>query len=104
MAGNENENLDNDTEMTVDIFLEDGKVTCKIVTILTVGDNDYIVLCPEKNPHCEEGDVWIYRYSENPEDPNEEPVLDYIDDDEEYEAVEDAYYEYLDDLDFEDEE
>ncbi len=98
----QNDNIEKDEDMTVDIFLDEGKVTCKIVTILTVEEKDYIVLCPEKNPYCEEGDVWFYRYSENPDDPNEEPELEYIDSDEEYEMVEDAFEEYLDDLDFED--
>ena len=35
-----------------------------------------------------------------PFDPNEEPVLDYIDDDDEYEAVADAFDEYLDNCEF----
>ena len=100
MTDIKNDDFFDDKDMTVDIMLDCGTVTCKIVTILTVGEQDYIVLCPEKNPLCEEGDVWIYRYSENPDDPNEEPVLDYIEDDEEYEMAVDAYEEYLDDLDF----
>ena len=32
--------------------------------------------------------------------PNEEPVLEYIDDDEEYEIVSDAFDEYLDNVEF----
>ena len=47
-----------------------------------------------------DGEVWFYRYSENPSDPDEEPVLGYIDDDEEYEKVEDAFDEFLDNCDF----
>ena len=35
----------------------------------------------------EESEVWFYRYSENPEDPDEEPQMDYIEDDDEYEKV-----------------
>ena len=35
-----------------------------------------------------------------PDDPNEEPVLDYIDDDDEYEKVSDAFDEYLDNCEF----
>ncbi len=89
-------------EMTVDIEIDDGKVvTCAIVTILPVAEQDYIVLLPlEKQEDMDEGDVWIYRYSENPDDPNEEPVIDYIDDDEEYERVEEAFDEYLDAQEF----
>lgn len=44
--------------------------------------------------------VWFYRYYENENDPNEEPVLEYIEDDEEYEIVADAFDEYLDNVEF----
>ena len=76
----------NDEEMTVTLDLEDGSsVECAIVTILTVNNQDYIVLLPlDENGENEDGEVWFYRYSENEDDPNEEPVLDYIDDDDEY--------------------
>jgi len=88
-------------DMSVDITLEDGTVVnCGIETILTVGDKDYIALLP-KLPEDEDV-VWFYEYSENPDDPNEEPVLTYIADDEEYEAVCDAYDEFLDNCDFDD--
>ena len=47
-----------------------------------------------------DGEVWFYGYSENPDDPNEEPELIYIEDDEEYEKVTDAFDEYLDNSEF----
>lgn len=89
-------------EMTVDLDLEDGTtVSCAIVTILTVSNQDYIVLLPlDKSGNNVDGEVWFYRYSENEKDPNEEPVLEYIEDDEEYEAVEEAFDEYLDSVEF----
>lgn len=92
----------NDEEMTVTLDLEDGSsVECAIVTILTVNNQDYIVLLPlDENGENEDGEVWFYRYSENENDPNEEPVLDYIDDDDEYEAVADAFDEFLDNQEF----
>lgn len=92
----------NDEEMTVTLDLEDGSsVECAIVTILTVNNQDYIVLLPlDENGENEDGEVWFYRYSENEDDPNEEPVLDYIDDDDEYEAVADALDEFLDTQEF----
>ena len=92
----------NDEEMTVTLDLEDGSsVECAIVTILTVNNQDYIVLLPlDENGENEDGEVWFYRYSENKNDPNEEPVLDYIDDDNEYEAVADAFDEFLDTQEF----
>ncbi len=92
----------NDEEMTVTLDLEDGSsVECAIVTILTVNNQDYIVLLPlDENGENEDGEVWFYRYSENENDPNEEPALDYIDDDDEYEAVADAFDEFLDTQEF----
>ena len=89
-------------EMTVDLELEDGTtVSCAIVTILTVSDQDYIVLLSlNEEGENEDGEVWFYRYRENEEDPNEEPELGYIDDDDEYEAVADAFDEYLDSAEF----
>lgn len=89
-------------EMTVELELEDGsEVNCAIVTILTVEGKDYIVLLPlNEDGENEDGEVWFYGYSENPDDPNEEPELSYIDDDEIYEKVADAFDEYLDNCEF----
>ncbi len=92
-----------DINMTVEIELEDGaKVTCAIITILTVGKKDYIVLLPlDDEGQSTEGEVWFYGYKEDENDPNVEPELFYIDDDEEYEAVADAFDEYLDNEEYE---
>ena len=76
-----------DINMTVDIELNDGtKVTCAIVTILTVNNKDYIVLLPldENGEENAEGQVYIYRYFE---DETGAPSLDNIESDEEYDAV-----------------
>lgn len=105
MSKNNDQNTDNSyeaEEMTVDLDLEDGtSVTCAVITILTVSEQDYIVLLPlDEFGENTEGEVWFYRYSENPNDPNEEPELIYIEDDEEYEAVADAFDEYLDSAEF----
>lgn len=91
-----------DEEMTVTLDLEDGtSVTCAIVTILTVEKQDYIVLLPLNDKgENEDGEVWFYRYHEDENDVNAEPELDYIDDDEEYEKVADAFDEYLDSAEF----
>ena len=92
-----------DTNMTVEIELTDGrKVTCAIVTILTVNSKDYIVLLPlDEDGNSSEGEVWFYGYKEDENDPNVEPELTYIADDDEYEAVADAFDEYLDNEEFE---
>lgn len=91
-----------DEEMTVELELEDGKiVTCAIVTIMTVQKKDYIVLLPlDENGENEDGEVWFYRYFEDENDVNAEPEMEYIDNDEEYEMVADAFDEFLDNAEF----
>ena len=85
-------------EMSVELRLDDGRdVMCDVVTIFEVGGVDYVALTPKSGDAlAPEQEVWFYRYSEDPNDPNAEPQLDYIDDDLEYEIVLDAFEEYLD--------
>ena len=88
-------------EMIVTLDLDDGSVDCAVVTIITVEEKDYIALMPlDENGENEDGEVWFYGYKENPDDPNEEPELIYIEDDAEYEKVEEAFDEYLDNCEF----
>ena len=89
-------------EMTVTMTLDDGvEVTCAVITILDVNDKDYIVLLPlDENGENSDGEVWIYGYKEDESDPNAEPELIFIDDEAEYEAVSDAFDEYLDNVEF----
>ncbi|MBU5428465.1 DUF1292 domain-containing protein [Kineothrix sp. MSJ-39] len=93
---------DYDEEMTVTMELEDGEsVTCAIITILTVNEKDYIILLPlDENGENEDGEVWIYGYKEDESDPNAEPELFFIEDEDEYDAVSDAFDEYLDQVEF----
>lgn len=92
----------NAEEMTVDLDLDDGShITCAVITILTVANQDYIVLLPlNDDGQNEDGEVWFYRYFEDEKNPDNEPVLEYIDDDDEYDAVGDAFDEYLDSAEF----
>lgn len=92
----------NDEDMTITLELEDDTVVdCAIITILTVKDNDYIVLLPlDEDGENEDGEVWFYRYYENEADPNDEPRLQYIESDEEYELISDAFDEFLDSSEF----
>lgn len=98
---NENDGI-NDEEMSVTLELDDGtSVDCAVITILTVDEQDYIVLLPlDENGENEDGEVWIYRYFEDENDPNAEPSLECIEDDKEYEKVADAFDEYLDESEF----
>lgn len=101
MAANNTNGYD-DEEMTVELELDNGeKVTCAVITILTVDDKDYITLLPlDENGNNEDGEVWFYRYEEDESNPDAEPSISYIDDDEEYENVADAFDEYLDNVEF----
>ena len=76
-----------DDDVVVTLNLDDGsEVTCEILTIFDLGDQDYIVLLPldENGEENAEGEVYIYRYFE---DETGAPSLDNIESDEEYEAV-----------------
>lgn len=98
---NENDGI-NDEEMSVTLELDDGtSVDCAVITIITVDEQDYIVLLPlDENGENEDGEVWIYRYFEDENDPNAEPALECIEDDAEYEKVAEAFDEYLDEAEF----
>ncbi len=91
-----------DEEMTVELELEDGeKVNCAVITILTVQAKDYIVLLPlDEEGENEDGEVWFYGYKEDESNPDAEPELSFIESDEEYELVADAFDEFLDSAEF----
>ncbi|GFI21464.1 hypothetical protein IMSAGC011_00234 [Lachnospiraceae bacterium] len=101
MTDKNTNNYDNE-EMTVELELDDGQiVNCAIITILTVDKKDYIALLPlDENGNNDDGEVWFYQYEENETNPEEEPKLTYIEDDEEYDNVADAFDEYLDNVEF----
>ena len=88
-------------EMKVELSLDDGStVMCEVITILEVNGKEYIALLPDGQDEEEDQDVWFYEYSENPDDPNEEPELTYIEDDDVYDAVCDAFDEFLDECEY----
>lgn len=85
--------MDN-TPDKITLFLDnDQQLECQILTIFEADKKDYIALLPLDPAYEENGDIFIYRYSENED---EEPVLDNIEDDEEYEVVAEAFDEWLD--------
>jgi len=83
-----------DGNITVTLTLDnDEQVECAILTIFPVNERDYIALLPlDENGENEDGEVYIYRYDNS----SGSPVLENIEDDEEYEAVADAFDEMLD--------
>ena len=91
-------NLNEEEEMTVTLTLDDDtEVECVVLTIFTAGERDYIALLPMEGEDSEEGEVYLYRYSETEDG---DPVLDNIEDDDEYEIVADAFDEMLDDQEY----
>ena len=77
----EKELNEEEQEMTVTLTLDDDtEVECVVLTVFNAGDS-------------EEGEVYLYRYSET-EDGT--PNLDNIEDDDEYEIVAEAFDELLD--------
>lgn len=93
MAAENNVN-EEEEETTVTLTLDDDEeVECVVLTIFSAGGREYIALLPLENSALEEGDVYLYRYSES-EDGT--PNLDNIESDDEYEVVADAFDELLD--------
>lgn len=83
----------------VTLTLDDGtEMECIVLTIFPVNGNEYIALLPvEEAESDEEGEVFLYRFKQLE---NEEIELLNIEDDDEYEAVADAFDQFLDDEEF----
>lgn len=93
----ENKDFEDD-EMYVEIELDEGTVDCRIITIFECDGNDYIALLPlDDKGEPRDGEVWLYGHEEDEEG---NPSLRNITDDDEYEAVLDAFDEYLDEQEF----
>ena len=96
MAKEKNMNQDaaNDEEMTVTLTLDDGTdLECVVLTIFEAADKEYIALLPLDGNEAEDGEVYLYRYTE---DADGNPDIQNIESDEEYEIVADAFDEFLD--------
>ena len=92
------QNMSENEEMTVTLTLDDGSdLECVVLTIFEAGEKDYIALLPLDGNEAEEGEVFLYRYSE---DADGNPELDNIISDEEYEIVADAFDELLDEAEY----
>ena len=91
---NENESL------TVTLTLDnDEELECSVLTIFETDGQQYIALLPLNDKgENEDGQIYLYRLIDNGED--EEPGLENILDDEEFERVSDAFNEWMDEQDF----
>ncbi len=78
---------------TITLSLDDGtELNCIVLDIFTVDDKEYIALQPEEGEE-EDDNVFLYRFIQEGDD---DPQLLNIDDDDEFEAVADAFEELLD--------
>ncbi|HJA99599.1 MAG TPA: DUF1292 domain-containing protein [Candidatus Mediterraneibacter merdavium] len=93
---NENESL------TVTLTLEnDEELECAVLTIFETDGREYIALLPlDEEGDNDDGMVYLYRFIDNGED--EEPGLENILDDDEFEHVSEAFNEWMEEQDFDD--
>ena len=78
--------LQDDADLTITLTLDDdSELECAVVAIFPVQEKDYIALQPLGK---ETSEVYIYRFKHND---SEDPELENIEDDTEFEAVADAY-------------
>lgn len=91
---NENDSL------TVTLTLEnDEELECAVLTIFETDGREYIALLPlDEEGDNDDGQVYLYRFIDNSED--EEPGLENILDDDEFERVSEAFNEWMEEQDF----
>ena len=85
---------------TVTLTLDnDEELECAVLTIFEAAGNEYIALLPltEDGEEDEESDVYLYRFFEVEDG---EPILENIEDDDEYEAAADQFDEWMDSLEY----
>lgn len=93
---NENSKLYEEPQDQITLTLEDGsELLCDVIAVFPVDGKDYIALLPVgDDPDAE---IFLYRFEQKGED--DINLID-IEDDDEFEAVSDAFDEMLDDADF----
>jgi len=90
-------NQNNEYE-TVTLSLDnEEQCECMILKIFPAGEYDYIALLPLEGADAESDSVYLYRYKET----DDEPILENIDSDEEYEIVSEAFNEELEAMEYE---
>ncbi len=91
---NENESL------TVTLTLENNEeLECAVLNIFEADETEYIALLPlDENGDNTDGQIYLYRFIDNGEE--EEPGLENIEEDEEFDRVSAIFNEWLDTQDF----
>lgn len=91
---NENESL------TVTLTLENNEeLECAVLNIFEADEKEYIALLPlDENGDNTDGQIYLYRFIDNGEE--EEPGLENIEEDEEFDRVSAIFNEWMDTQDF----
>ena len=91
---NENESL------TVTLTLENNEeLECAVLNIFEADEKEYIALLPlDENGDNTDGQIYLYRFIDNGKE--EEPGLENIEEDEEFDRVSAIFNEWLDTQDF----
>lgn len=91
--------MENNELDTVTLYLDnDVTLECEILCTLSVDGKEYIALLPPDDEETgAESSIYLYRYIA---DTGDGPALESIEDDDEFEAVCDAYDEWLDTLEY----
>lgn len=93
---NENSELYEDDNDQITLTMEDGsELVCDVIAVFPVNEKNYIALLPQGDDP--EAEIFLYRFEEKGDDDID---LINIDDDEEFEAVSDAFDELLDNAEF----
>lgn len=99
MGKSDNESLiPDDFDTTVTLTLDnDEELECAVISIFEADNRRYIALLPLEGDDAENGEVYLYRYSETADG---QPDLANIETDEEFEIVSDAFDELLDEAEY----
>lgn len=86
--------------LTVTLTLEnDEELECAVLTVFETDDKEYIALLPlNEKGDDEDGQVYLYRFIDHGDE--EEPGLENILDDDEFEHVSEAFNEWMEEQDF----
>ena len=92
--------MNENASLTVTLTLENNEeLECAVLNIFKADEKEYIALLPlDENGDNTDGQIYLYRFIDNGEE--EEPGLENIEEDEEFDRVSAIFNEWLDTQDF----
>ena len=92
--------MNGNESLTVTLTLENNEeLECAVLNIFEADEKEYIALLPlDENGDNTDGQIYLYRFIDNGEE--EEPGLENIEEDEEFDRVSAVFNEWLDTQDF----